>query len=76
MTIDYLLARQPLGDSVPMNKLLRLVGYVLLPASIAVSSCGSDGFMSKGEYCSKLGGPTCDRTIACGDVASANDPSV
>ena len=27
--------------------------------------------MSKGEYCSKLGGPTCDRTIACGDVASS-----
>ena len=55
-----------------MNRLLRLVGYVLLPVSIAASSCGSsDGLMTKGEYCSKLAVPSCDRVIACGDATTS-----
>jgi hypothetical protein len=66
-----LLARRPSGDIRSMKRFLQLMGYVLLPVSIAASSCGGDGFMSKGEYCSKLAGPTCDRAIACGDVTSS-----
>jgi hypothetical protein len=55
-----------------MNRFLRLAGYVLLPLSIAVSSCGSsDGFMTKGEFCSRVATPTCNRAIACGIAASS-----
>jgi hypothetical protein len=35
--------------------------------AIAVTSCGGDdGLMTKGTYCSRIGGPVCDRAIACG----------
>lgn len=55
-----------------MKRFSRWAVCVLLPASMAASSCGSgDGLMSKGEYCSKLAGPSCDRAIACGDVTSS-----
>jgi hypothetical protein len=58
-----------------MNKILRSIGYLLLPLSIAASSCGSsDGFMTKGDFCSRLAGPTCNRVIACG-LAAASEQS-
>ena len=58
-----------------MNRFLRLAGYVLLPLAIAASSCGSsDGLITKGEYCSRLATPTCNRVIACG-LATASDKS-
>jgi hypothetical protein len=54
-----------------MNRFLRLAGYVL-SLSIAASSCGSsDGFMTKGDYCSRLATPTCNRAIACGIATSS-----
>jgi hypothetical protein len=55
-----------------MTRFLRLVGYILLPASIAASSCGSDGFMTKGDYCSRLSGPLCNREVACGNIAATD----
>jgi len=55
-----------------MNRFLRLAATVLLPASIAASSCGSsDGFMTKGSACSSLAGPLCNREIACGIFATS-----
>jgi hypothetical protein len=55
-----------------MNRLLRLAGYVLLPLSIVSSSCGSsDGLITKGEYCSRIATPTCNRAIACGLVTAS-----
>ena len=41
---------------------------------IDVASCGDDGLMTKGSYCSQLVGRLCDREIACG-LGPASDPS-
>lgn len=57
-----------------MNRFLRFLGYVLLPASLLSSSCGGDGFMSKGDYCSRLGTATCNRALACG-ITTASQQS-
>jgi len=32
---------------------------------IGAASCGGDGVLTKGSYCSQLVGPLCDREIAC-----------
>jgi hypothetical protein len=56
------------------------VGLILtlalgLFAIAATSGCGGDdGLMTKGTYCSRIGGPVCDRAIACG-LGPASDRS-
>ncbi len=55
------------------------VGLILtlalgLFAIAATNGCGDDGLMTKGTYCSRIGGPVCDRAIACG-LGPASDRS-
>ena len=47
-----------------------LFGLVILVAT--AGGCGSDGLITKGEFCSRTGGPICDRFISCGLVTAAD----
>ncbi|HLK89134.1 MAG TPA: hypothetical protein VKZ18_04515 [Polyangia bacterium] len=53
-----------------MNKTsLRLLA-LSLPAVLAWACGSGNGLMTKGEFCSRLATPTCNREIACGNLAS------
>jgi hypothetical protein len=46
-----------------------LSGVVLVAA--AVAGCGSDGLITKGEFCQRTGSPVCDRFVSCGVIAAS-----
>lgn len=42
------------------------LGTIACAGLLALAGCGGDGPMTKGEYCSRLAAPGCDRAIECG----------
>jgi hypothetical protein len=48
---------------------LGITGLFFVTA-LAAAGCG-DELMSKGEYCSAVGGPSCDRFVSCQLITSA-----
>ncbi len=51
------------------------LGTLACAGLLALAGCGGgDGLMTKGEYCSRLAGPACDRAIEC-NMGPASDRS-
>ncbi|HVV48081.1 MAG TPA: hypothetical protein VHO06_00325 [Polyangia bacterium] len=49
-----------------------LLGFSVAALSVAASSCGGgSSTLTMGSYCSRIGGPFCNREIACGNLPSS-----
>ncbi len=53
-----------------MNRTFLPLLALFLPVMV-VSCGGGDGLITKGDYCSRLATPTCNREIACANIPSS-----
>jgi hypothetical protein len=47
------------------------LGTIAWAGLLALAGCGGDGPMTKGEYCSRMAAPACDRAIECAMTPAA-----